>query len=259
MNQFMLTTNVLNEKVLLQLVENKILAVRIPKFIDDNACQHIAAGLKNKGYSDYLNAPSVGRIGMSYFETAKKPEIVEQYFTHAIENIHTLRKACYPFACPMDTFRCVLDEAWYKGCTLQTLYAQKMFVGLSRSMKAGVPLLAHHDMFGRHAPNTPEAASLISQFAVNVYIDVPNSGGELAIWQDEISDEEFLERRGQKYGMDIEPLGEPFLNIKPVNGDLILFNARKLHAVLAGQGVDRLTISAFFGYRGLREPLTVWS
>jgi hypothetical protein len=34
---------------------------------------------------------------------------------------------------------------------------------------------------------------------------------------------------------------------------------RKLHAVPAGEGSDRLTISAFLGYRGHTETMTVWS
>lgn len=54
------------------------------------------------------------------------------------------------------------------------------------------------------------------------------------MWRNEISDAEFLRRRGDKYGMDIAPLGAPDLVVKPAIGDLIIFNARKLHAVAAG-------------------------
>jgi hypothetical protein len=136
----------------------------------------------------------------------------------------------------MDTFRCAMDEVWNSGCTLQTLYGKKMFVGLSRCMKPGVPLKAHHDMFGRHAPDTPEAASLISQFGINIYVDVPEKGGELGMWDNEISDAEFLEQRGDDYAIPIEQLGPCDYVVKPENGDLILFNARKLHAVLPGEG-----------------------
>lgn len=254
-----LTDTELSKENLNALINQDVLVLRIPRFIDTEACRVISTGLKNQGYSDYLNAPTLGRIGMSYFETARNPEIVEHYFNTAIQNLNILRKACYPYPCPIDTFRCVMDEQWPAGCNLQSLYNKKMFVGLSRCMKPGIPLLAHHDMFGRHAPNTPENDSLISQFGVNVYVDVPENGGELALWLDEISDEEFLQRRGQQYGMSLEPLGKPDLTVKPENGDLILFNARKLHAVLAGSGVDRLTLSAFFGYRGESNPLTVWS
>lgn len=254
-----LIDSTLNLSSLLKLIDQETLVLRIPGFITDAACRSISKGLKSTGYSDYLNAPSVGRIGMSYFETGRKQEIVDHYFDTALENINILRQACYPYPCPIDTLRCMLDEIWLAGCGLQTLYEQKMFVGLSRCMQPGVPLLAHHDMFGRHAPGTPEATSLISQFAINVYVDVPETGGELAMWLEEMSDEAFLERRGKHYGIPLESLPLPDFKVKPVNGDLILFNARKIHAVMPGSGCDRITLSGFLGNRGRQERLTVWS
>lgn len=241
------------------LISNQVQVLRIPRFIDSTACSVMAEGLKRCGYNDYLNAPSVGRIGMSYFETALREDLIELYFSNAFANIDLLRKACYPYACPIDTLRCMLDERWPAGCNLQTLYGRKMFVGLSRCMKPGTPLLPHHDMFARHAPFTRESHSLISQFGINVYVDVPEQGGELAMWMEEISDAEFLRLRGDKYAIPLEQLDAPDFTVKPQNGDLILFNARKLHAVLPGVGTDRLTLSAFFGYRGKDAGLTVWS
>jgi hypothetical protein len=252
-----------SEKLTLPLIERLLshesLVIRVSNFTHPEACLRIAAGLKNAGYNDYLNAPTVGRIGMSFFETGEKKELIDFYFLTAIENIETLRNACAPYQSPIDVFRCVVDELWPKGANLQTLSGRKMFVGLSRSMRPGAPLLAHHDMFSRLAPLDPEANNLLMQMAVNVYVDVPQEGGELLIWKTEISDAEFLRRRGSKYGMDIEPLGAPDIVVKPRVGDLIIFNARKLHAVGPGCGSDRLTVSSFLGYRGESQPLTVWS
>lgn len=244
---------------LADLIAHRIQVLRVPNFIPEGACREVSAGLKSTGYHDYRNAPQVGRIGMSYFETAKDPEVADHYFSTALENINLLRTACAPHPCPMDIFRCTVDEIWDAGCMIQTLYGKKMFVGLSRCMKPGVPLKAHHDMFGRHAPDTPEAESLVSQFGVNVYVDVPETGGELAMWNNEISDDEFLEQRADDYAIPLEKLGPHDFSVKPEDGDLILFNARKLHAVLPGSGTDRLTISAFLGFRGDDEPVTVWS
>lgn len=257
--KLVLTDSTLNVDTLLKLIDQEVLVLRIPKFITEDACQNISKGLKSTGYSDYLNAPSVGRIGMSYFETGRKQEIIDHYFATALENINLLRKACSPYPCPIDTLRCVLDEVWPAGCSLQTLYGKKMFVGLSRCMQSGIPLLAHHDMFGRHAPGTPEAVSLISQFGLNVYVDVPETGGELAMWMEEISDDAFLEQRGKHYGIPLEQLPLPDFKVKPAKGDLILFNARKIHAVMPGFGCDRITLSGFLGNRGRQERLTVWS
>ena len=180
-------------------------------------------------------------------------------FSNALSNIEMLREACHPYANPIDTLRCRLDEHWPAGCHLQTLYGRKMFVGLSRCMRPGTPLLPHHDMFARHAPGAPESKSLISQFGINVYVDVPAQGGELAMWTKEVSDVEFLQLRGDNYAIPMDRLDEPDFKVKPQSGDLILFNARKLHAVLPGTGSNRLTLSAFVGYRGSSQPLTVWS
>jgi hypothetical protein len=254
-----LTAPVMNLAALLKLIEQEALVLRIPGFIAEEACRSISKGLKSKGFSDYLNAPSVGRIGMSYFETGRKQEIIDHYFSTALENINILREACNPYPCPIDTLRCVLDEVWPAGCNLQTLSGKKMFIGLSRCMQPSIPLLAHHDMFGRHAPGTPEAVSLRSQFGLNVYVDVPEVGGELAMWKEEMSDDAFLERRGENYGIPLEMLPAPDFKVKPANGDLIIFNARKIHAVMPGFGADRITLSGFLGYRGRQERLSVWS
>jgi hypothetical protein len=252
-------TGGLSLEALHALTRREALVVRIPGFVPAEMCRLIARGLQREGYDDYLNAPTVGRIGMSFFETGGKVELIDQYFAIALANIRTLRNACAPYQCPIDVFRCVVDELWPSGANLQSLSGNKMFVGLSRNMRPGAPLLAHHDIFARLAPKDPEASDLLMQMAVNVYVDVPPSGGELMMWRDEITDAEFLRRRGDKYGMDIEPLGAPDVLLKPQLGDLIIFNARKLHAVAAGSGSDRLTLSCFLGYRGDARPRTIWS
>lgn len=241
------------------LLNREAIAVRVKRFIDATACRQISLGLQRAGYDDYVNAPTVGRIGMSFFETTGSAELREHYFRTAIPNIQLLRDACAPYQCPIDIFRCALDELWPHGAQLQTLGGRKMFAGLSRNMRPGTPLLAHHDIFARLAPESHEATSLVGQFAANVYADVPDQGGELLIWRDEISDDEFLRRRGDMYGMALEPLGTPDIVIRPATGDLILFNARKLHAVAPGTGSDRLTLSCFVGFRGDGRPLTFWS
>lgn len=241
------------------LTAREALIVRVRNFISVPLCRQIAARLQRHGYSDYINAPTVGRIGMSFYETGGKSDIVDYYFDTAARNIQVLRSACAPYASPMDTLRCVLDELWPHGACLQSLSGRKMFIGLSRNMRPGAPLLAHHDIFARLAPNDDEAKDLLAQFAVNIYLDVPYKGGELLMWREEISDAEFLERRGTSYGLDLDSLGSPDIVVKPERGDLILFNARKLHAVAPGVGSDRLTLSCFVGYRGAEQALTFWS
>src|SRR5688500_12345113 len=174
------------------LTRREALIVRIPGFISAGVCHLIARGLLRQGYDDYLNAPAVGRIGMSFFETGGKPEVIDQYFATALPNIRLLRNTCAPYQCPIDVLRCVVDELWPSGASLQSLSGRKMFVGLSRNMRPGAPLLAHHDLFARLAPDDAEANDLLMQMAVNIYVNVPQHGGELVMWRDEITDAEFL-------------------------------------------------------------------
>lgn len=42
-------------------------------------------------------------------------------------------------------------------------------------------------------------------------------------------------------------------------GDLVLFNSRRMHAVTPGSDKPRLSLSCFVGYRGVASPLTFWS
>ena len=56
-----------------------------------------------------------------------------------------------------------------------------------------------------------------------------------------------------------DKLPAPYVTHKPEQGELLLFNARKLHAVKPVYGSPRLSISCFIGYYGSDKPLTYWS
>jgi len=134
-----------------------------------------------------------------------------------------------------------------------------MFIGLSRVVEPGVYFLAHHDIFAKDAPHSFHAKSLQAQFACNVYLDMPDEGGELEIWEREMLPTEFDALRGDSYGIPPELLGKPSLRLKPNCGELILFNSRKMHAVAPSVNSARLSLSCFVGYRGDHAPLTFWS
>ena len=88
---------------------------------------------------------------------------------------------------------------------------------------------------------------------------MPDEGGELEIWEQEMSPVQFDALRGDSYGIPPETLGQPSLRLKPDCGELILFNSRKMHAVAPSAERSRLSLSCFVGYRGNHLPLTFWS
>lgn len=249
----------LNSSHIKRLARGECMILHVREFLDQQACTLIASGAVELGYMPYLNVPSVRRIGMAFYETEGKPELIEKYFSLARENSEQMRRACSPAVSPIDALRCTLDEIWESGANLQTFNGRKMFVGLSRMVEPGTTFLAHHDIFEQDAKGAPEATSVLAQFGANVYAQVPETGGELLMWDMNMSSEEFDRKRQGEYGLRVETLPPPDIAIKPSTGDLFIFDSRKMHAVAPPIELPRLALSCFIAYRGDHMPLTYWS
>ncbi|MFN7881997.1 MAG: 2OG-Fe(II) oxygenase [bacterium] len=241
------------------LARNEVRNIQAQSFVSRAAAEIISSGAIGLGYKPYINVDNVRRIGMAYYETEHEKSLIEQYFSVARGNLEQLRAACDPVGSPMDTVRCLLDEVWPAGANLQTLFGRKMFVGLSRMVEPNTTFLAHHDIFADDAPGMSESESVISQFGANVYVQVPENGGELLMWHRNMSIAEFDELRAGEYGIHIDDLPPPDVVLKPGVGDLLIFDAHKLHAVASPKDKARLALSFFIAYRGDDQPLTYWS
>lgn len=252
------TRSTLNSSHIKHLATQKCSVLHVKSFVDEQTCQHITSGVDDLGYKSYTNVPHVKRIGMSFYETESKDEMLNLYFQSSTKSMEDLRSACSPVMSPLDTLRCKLDEIWNPGANLQTLNGKKMFVGLSRVVEPGTEFLAHHDIFQQDAPNEPDAISVKSQFAANIYIQTPNKGGELLMWNVNMEPKIFDELRKDD-GLKVDTLSEPDITVKPEAGDLLIFDSRKLHAVAPPIDKPRLALSFFIAYRGDNAPLTFWS
>ncbi len=135
-----------------------------------------------------------------------------------------------------------------------------MFIGLCRVVEPNINVLPHQDKLSKDAQYIETTVALQGQFAANTYIDMPANGGELDIWKEEFSDKTYdAMRENGSYGIKRDKLPAPYLTYKPEQGELLLFNARKLHAVKPVYGSSRLSISCFIGFYGNDKPLTYWS
>ena len=241
------------------LIKNETRIIQVRSFTSEYACKIISKGAVELGYKPYINVEKVRRIGMSYYETEHKPDLIEKYFNIARNIQEDFRQAFEPIGSPLDTLRCILDEILPQGAHLQTLFGKKMFVGLSRMVEPNTTFLAHHDIFADDSPGMIESESIISQFGANIYVQMPKVGGELLMWHKNMTSAEFDLKRDCEYGINIDDLPSPDIVVKPKIGDLLIFDSHKLHAVSSPRDRSRLALSFFIAYRGDDQPLTFWS
>lgn len=255
--------NHLTKKDLMRLFENDLLILKIDSYFDKHICNKLKTQILNNmdlGY--YENAPRIGRIGKAFYETVNNEESRNEYFNKQSKWIAELRKCCMPYLSPIDSLRVLLDDIWPQGSTIASINGKKMFVGLVRYFTAYSSAEPHQDIIQRDACGDDISTLVRSQLAFNIYLDVPQYGGDLEIWDWVASDEDFRALQDQRenfsYALDRERISKSDISIKPNVGDLVLFNSSNVHAVAPSKG-DRVSVSCFIGYCGINHPLILWS
>lgn len=198
------------------------------------------------------------RLGKAYIEIGDEASRAE-YHAQAVPTIRRVRDVFRPLASPIDELRLLLDEVWPKGARLLDVNGQKCFVGITRFLGNGTDLTPHTDNLERNAPQDHEP-KLLTQLSANVYLAIPEDGGELEFWGQQPDEAEYERLRGSRaYGIERHLLPPPEVVVKPEPGDLILLNPRLIHAVRPSATATRITLGVFIGYFGDDQPLAYWS
>jgi len=256
------TAEALTQADLLDLVQGRILALRIPNYYPQWLCQELCQRLLQlPEFSRYLRAQNVGvqRTGMTFFETKGDPALLNRYYQEAKRLSATIRSTCFPYLCPIDKLRVELEEAWSAGAHLENLHGRPMLVGIARMFEDSFELPPHQDVLARDLMDNLGVGLLFSQLSANIYLQEARIGGELEIWGLKPSYEEFLQLSCDDLHFDREKLPPAAVLYKPQTGDLVLFDSGRVHAVRPSQQGPRVSMSCFIGYRGLEQPLTYWS
>lgn len=244
------------------IIDGKVLAVRIPGWYTARQCQQLTRRLlRHPGFSRYSIAPDVGvqRVGYSYFETRGDAERLAHYFDQSVPTIGEIRRVCAPLLIPIDRLRLELDEHWPGGAGLAMLGGRKMFVGTSRLFEDGHSLPPHQDILARETDDEV-ATRLLAQLTVNVYLRTPRSGGELEIWDLIPNEQQVAELYTGDYDfLDTSKLPPSAALIRPGVGELVLMLSSRIHAVRPSAGGPRVSMSCFVGSTGEAERLVLWN
>lgn len=243
------------------LIFQSISAVVIRNFYPSDIAYKMAQKIMASPKRGYYNREGkLARIGMAHFEI-DSAESNKKYHDFAIQRIQNLRSMFKPYLSPIDELRLMLEEIWPHGAVLQTLNGLKCFVGICRILDPMTVLKPHYDRLDRdYCTDTEKVQHLQGQLSANIYLQVPNKGGELELWMEDQSSKKIQDLNIDGYfGIAASKMPPPKFSIKPNPGDLIIFNTNLYHGIRSGEGSSRISIGSFIGYTGDQFPLTYWS
>ncbi len=245
-----------------ELARNEIAALKIGKFLCDQELVVIKANVVSKNIAWYENKTNQqGRIGINatgfshlpcgkqmYFEATPKAEQErDEIFEGTQSPIHKI----------IEFFGSGFDA---KTATEPELAEARYFTGLIRAMGAKSTL--HFDYAPKQLPGW-SVANADEQFGLVLYLQMPETGGELNIYdhswapEDECFNNDHVEKG--TFGFTEGFLGDTqYASVLPSEGDLVVFKTRNFHQVAEiNSDKPRLGLTTFMSQRG--STLSLWS
>ena len=249
----------LKSKHICDLIEGNIYAILIKNFYEKTILDFVQVKIlssKDKGAMQHAN--EFNRIGYAYSEINTEEQRTE-YHQNALKNFSIIQELFSPSEHPIDAFTSLLQKVWPFGAGLLEINRQKCFIGICRLMNPLIDLKPHTDRVERNLP--PNCGiSLASQLSANLYIKMPEDGGEIEFWDMEPTEEQYNALKGNRhYGISRDLLPKASYTYKPEQGDLLILNSHRIHAVRPVTDEPRITLSCFVGYHAMDLPLSYWS
>ncbi|MDP3982980.1 MAG: 2OG-Fe(II) oxygenase [bacterium] len=241
-------------KIIPLLASNKLAAVRIANFYSKNELDSIVQNIKKQGILWYPNFEfKQGRIGICATEYHSKINGKLAYFTLEPENSKIRNEIFTGILEPVNRMINIFSNSYKTSVAKEpNIENAQYFTGLIRAMQH--ESTTHFDYAPHQLPGWWIAGSE-TQFAVVVYLQLPESGGGLTIYErqwkagDDIYNKDAHEK-GPKGFEDTFLKDLNLVKIYPKEGDMIIFNSRHFHKV---EGIDseriRLSINSFMSLR----------
>lgn len=254
-------TNSLTAPLLEKLALKEIAAIRVANFLDPSYCQQLSHKLLGyKGRTYYEVAPQIGKIGTPFFESRTDETLRQQYYQNQAIHRQALEMACQGLPLPNDLLFQTLHQQLANGIDIEKIDGLPLSLGIFRILEEGSTLRPHQDMLKMDAPNAKSPKKILGQLAVNMYLQVPEIGGELIYWKESYSPAAYLANQlPGTVDLDIQKLPPPLGILSPKVGDLVLINSNCIHAVNQVKKGCRITNGGFLGYYGNNRPWSIWS
>jgi hypothetical protein len=260
--------------------ENKILAIHIPAYFSPEIAARTSHNILQKQLHNWnirdvktgFKESDVDVFGNPFTTASRDDASWINYFSGALDLAGELRALSYSDLYPLDKFRLEMDEIWPQGLMTGTYQGAKMVPGLVRVMHDKATKISSDTSLGCHVDDTPMLSPNGGKFSVNIYLKPAAEGGNLFVWNTKISglretiskwhmvknfflESNYLNEEVQKKFQSMLPKPR---EIKIKQGDLVLINTGRPHAVSGYSGGPRVSIQAFITYKK-GKPLQIWA
>lgn len=232
-------------------------AVRVPGLMSAARCAEILRALESSPFESYGRQrvhPPVMRFGVGVSDHRTNGAIADSYWP----SVEAGRKAWQDLGLPYDPFalcREALGADWPGAVAVGTNGGRELAPGVAREPNYGFQI--HFDEALREFQGDLLDSPLVAQFAFNLYLSVPDSGGETVIWRHRWHPADESHRLPQSYGYAEAVVGDAeSVEIRPTVGEALLLDPRNFHAVRPSEGGRRIALGFSMGLSITGDLLT---
>lgn len=230
------------------LASGRCAAVRVPDLFPRSVCERMVEALLAADFDQYgadRVQPAVMRFGVGVSDYRADGAVADAYWP-ALERSRAAWDGLDLPMDPWDMARQSVGADWPGKVAVGRHDGREMGAGVAREAPQG--FLVHYDDAAREFSEQLLDAPLVAQLAFNLYIAVPESGGETVIWRHRWHPRDEAFRPQGSYGFTEESVrGLESVDISPGVGDGLLFDSRNYHAVKPSHGGRRIALGFSLG------------
>ncbi|WP_405491336.1 2OG-Fe(II) oxygenase [Nocardia sp. NBC_00511] len=239
------------------LAAGRYAAVQVADFLPAQTCSELLAALRRVPFDAYDTRrvdPPVFRFGVGVSDHRVEGALDETYWK-ALDSSNAAWSELDLDHDPFELCRSGLGARWPGRVRVAHHDRRELGAGVAREPNQGFQV--HFDDSIREFADGLVDDHLVAQFAFNLYLSVPERGGQTVVWRHRWApgDEEFRLPASYGYQRDVVGDAESFV-LQPRIGQALLFDPRNFHAVLPSHGDRRIALGFAVGLTDSGELLT---
>lgn len=265
----------LTARLLRALFDRKLCAIHIPKYcasaLAGRAGRVMLQGARITNWRIPLANGSIRTdmnyiLGMPRQIADSSASNARKYLRDSVPMMERVRAAFSPAPAPLDQLRLQLDEMWPDGAERMKFRDRRCRVGLIRVMR---PETMFSGVAGRKGVVHVDAGIAAKLFSANLYLRLPPQGGEIRIWNlglnartaDHpiyrlIAGAGAFDHRAQELIHDQLPAPQI---IRPRQGDLVILDSSRPHAVAGFERGVRMSLQTFLTFTDGLPGIKIYS